>query len=604
MKIVFSGGLNENDGININEASEGQNFELIAGDTDYRPRKPFDLKGTSTLGGSISGILQLVKRDNTETTLVFDDDASTPTIYEWDGATTFTSKRTLSLVTGSKLRDEYWSLDDQIIISDISKLTPLLKWDSTTCSRLKTNLKAGSSQSVTSITRSGTTATVTTAAPHGYSSGDLAHIAGAVETDYNGEFEITVTGASTFTYTVAGSPTSPATGTITVDFGTELYAKYAIVYQGRVWLFNITTNDGASSENPHMILVSAFENQENYDTAQRAVTGTFSTNLEAFYMLTKDLKPINGAFQFQNQLVISTVDGQLFKLTGSDASDYKWVEFYSGSSAVGDESFANIGNDGVYMRKGGNVESLRSTDTFGDVKADDISRFIPDTVKDLTGALVIYDQSNQTVLFFVSGKVLVLFKDLLISDLSPWSVYKTALTAGSNNALATVKSARYMRRPGETTYSVYFGAADGKIYDFNGVGNGDAGSTDIETWRKSKIIDSDDFGQGYDPYAEILNGRIQYRRIGECELTLEFDWSDEYNVSDSTITLNGPPVGDSPPYYGGAVYYGGEFYYNEGFAYANKVSTKGFSPTGKGVSFIMKAYLNTSVRFKIDHIEI
>lgn len=68
--------------------------------------------------------------------------------------------------------------------------------------------------SVTSITRSGTTATVTTTSPHGFSTGDTIAISGATQTDYNGSFDIVVTGLSSFTYTVTGSPTTPATGTI------------------------------------------------------------------------------------------------------------------------------------------------------------------------------------------------------------------------------------------------------------------------------------------------------------------------------------------------------------------------------------------------------
>ena len=69
---------------------------------------------------------------------------------------------------------------------------------------------------VTSITRSGATATVTAASAHGLTTGDYALIAGAVETDYNGEFSVTVTNTTVFTYTVGGTPTTPATGTITV----------------------------------------------------------------------------------------------------------------------------------------------------------------------------------------------------------------------------------------------------------------------------------------------------------------------------------------------------------------------------------------------------
>lgn len=71
--------------------------------------------------------------------------------------------------------------------------------------------------SVDAITRVSSTATVTTASNHGLASNIQVTIAGAVETEYNGTFVITVTGLDTFEYTVTGTPTTPATGTITTD---------------------------------------------------------------------------------------------------------------------------------------------------------------------------------------------------------------------------------------------------------------------------------------------------------------------------------------------------------------------------------------------------
>lgn len=65
----------------------------------------------------------------------------------------------------------------------------------------------------TSITRSGATATATVTA-HGLATGDVANIAGANETDYNGNFIVTVTGVNAYTYTVANAPATPATGLI------------------------------------------------------------------------------------------------------------------------------------------------------------------------------------------------------------------------------------------------------------------------------------------------------------------------------------------------------------------------------------------------------
>jgi hypothetical protein len=72
-------------------------------------------------------------------------------------------------------------------------------------------------KNVSSITRSLTTATVTTAIAHNFSSGDSITIIGASPAGYNGTFIVTVTGGTTFTYTVPNTLSTPATGTITAN---------------------------------------------------------------------------------------------------------------------------------------------------------------------------------------------------------------------------------------------------------------------------------------------------------------------------------------------------------------------------------------------------
>ena len=68
---------------------------------------------------------------------------------------------------------------------------------------------------VTSITRNSTTATATTTNAHGLSTGNHVTIAGATPSGYNLTAAITVVTPTTFTYTVNGSLTTPANGTIT-----------------------------------------------------------------------------------------------------------------------------------------------------------------------------------------------------------------------------------------------------------------------------------------------------------------------------------------------------------------------------------------------------
>jgi hypothetical protein len=75
---------------------------------------------------------------------------------------------------------------------------------------------------VSSVTSSSTTATVTTSAAHNFETGDNICIAGATPTGYNGNVTITVTGSTTFTYTVTSGLTTPATGTITAKSNTVL----------------------------------------------------------------------------------------------------------------------------------------------------------------------------------------------------------------------------------------------------------------------------------------------------------------------------------------------------------------------------------------------
>ena len=75
-------------------------------------------------------------------------------------------------------------------------------------------LTIGSSVSVSSITRDGTTATVTCATAHGISDGDPVTIAGAAQTDYNGTFQAAYVSATVFAIEVKNSPATPATGTI------------------------------------------------------------------------------------------------------------------------------------------------------------------------------------------------------------------------------------------------------------------------------------------------------------------------------------------------------------------------------------------------------
>ena len=66
-------------------------------------------------------------------------------------------------------------------------------------------------KSISSLTSATTTATAVTASPHGFSSGQTVNIEGASPSAYNGQYVVSVSNPTTFTYTFSGG-TSPATG--------------------------------------------------------------------------------------------------------------------------------------------------------------------------------------------------------------------------------------------------------------------------------------------------------------------------------------------------------------------------------------------------------
>ncbi len=88
------------------------------------------------------------------------------------------------------------------------------------------SLTAGAAVSVTSITLSGTTATVTCGAAHNLTDGDPVNIAGANQGAYNGIFVVSYVSTTVFTFQTTAGTTTPATGTITSTPYTETYFKY------------------------------------------------------------------------------------------------------------------------------------------------------------------------------------------------------------------------------------------------------------------------------------------------------------------------------------------------------------------------------------------
>jgi hypothetical protein len=599
--ITFGGGLNETDPdeISIEECFSGFNFLLDAKRKNFEPRPPQDLVDTATNGKPIRGIMQMIDTSDTATTLI----KAGEVIYSWDGSS-FTSERSTDITTASRMSSTYWSLDDILLITDMDKNDPLFKWDGTSVLRLKTGLVKGTPAAVSQLSFAGSTATAIHST-HGFTSGDLVSIAGASESEYNGEYEITVSDADTYTYTISGSPATPITTTITADLGVELKAKYSVVKDNRVWLFNINT-DGTTL--PHAILASKFEDPENFDTAVRGTaqdaTSTFTTTTKSdpFFLLSPDLRPINGATFFLNTLVISTEGGKLYRLTGSDPSDYNFIDYYSGSAAGNELSMVNTGNDVMYAKRGGEIDRLSDTDRSGDVSVDDATIFLPTTRLLLENPRGVYDQARQRVLWFEEGFVLVFDKGIALTapNLSPWSKWTTLMPNGFQTEAAT-----FLRRPGKSTFSIYWGDAEGKIYDLNGVGReGDAGEYSIECSRRSRYIVE------LPSNFSMIEGRVLYQRSGACVGSLVFDWGEEFNETTCALPFSGTVQNGDPNFWNESdLYWGEDEYWSEGTVVGDvgldgKFASVGFSAQGRSPGFAMTISLDCTEEFKIHKVTV
>lgn len=98
-------------------------------------------------------------------------------------------------------------------------------------------LSSISSVSVSSITRSGDKATVTTGANHGYNNGDSITISGAAQSEYNGTKTVSATPAPTanqFSFTVVEYPVTPATGSFTASIAGSPKAVSSMTRSGNL----------------------------------------------------------------------------------------------------------------------------------------------------------------------------------------------------------------------------------------------------------------------------------------------------------------------------------------------------------------------------------
>lgn len=190
---------------------------------------------------------------------------------------------------------------------------------------------------VSGVTSSSTTATVTTSAAHGLYNNFWVRIGGANQSAYNGDWQITVTSPTTFTYMMAGTTASPATGTITCNrlklpmkwdgvagHAFTLCSKGQIAqnfYYMNGWNFGITQVNRAIVEySRNQLIISQVENIESYDIINGIFTFKPGTS---DYLIGVSPYQDNKTLVFLRQSVglINGVDGDVAAMSSQVLTD-------------------------------------------------------------------------------------------------------------------------------------------------------------------------------------------------------------------------------------------------------------------------------------------
>jgi len=198
------GGWNARDSLaEMNPLDAVQLINFYPTPTDVTLRKGFSQASTG-ITGQVQTLMNYAGYNGTNTLFA----VANGVIYN---ASTSVATSAFTGLSNSKFQHCMISTDGGNFMIAVNGQDAAMVYDGTRWYKMATTSTA---QTISSITRGGTgnlTATLTTAAPHGLVTNNRVVISGATESNYNGTYAITVTGASTFTYTMATAPAANAT---------------------------------------------------------------------------------------------------------------------------------------------------------------------------------------------------------------------------------------------------------------------------------------------------------------------------------------------------------------------------------------------------------
>ena len=168
--------------------------------TDVTLRKGYS-KASTGISGEVQTLMNYANPDGSHTLFAI----ANGTIYN---ASTSTATSVLTGLSNSKFQHCMITTAGGHFLLAVNGADPAILYDGTRWYKMATTDTA---VSISTITHVGAVATLTTATAHGLATGNRVSISGATSSDYNGTYYITVTGTTTFTYTMATTPAANAT---------------------------------------------------------------------------------------------------------------------------------------------------------------------------------------------------------------------------------------------------------------------------------------------------------------------------------------------------------------------------------------------------------
>lgn len=230
--------------------------------------------------------------------------------------------------------------------------------------------------SIASITRVGTTATLTTTAPHNLpvGPGNLVTISGATPAQYNGTYQVTVTGANTFTYIMVSDPGASASpvGSYVVEMNKFTYVMATDPGADASVVGSYVVAPAITGVDPKKLIhVNLYANRmffvERDSTrvwylAPNAISGAaqqldFSSLMTlGGYIMAMATWTIDNASGVNEYAVFITSEGEILMYSGTDPSNASsWVKNgrYRIGRPVGRRCFTRVASDIVLITDDG-----------------------------------------------------------------------------------------------------------------------------------------------------------------------------------------------------------------------------------------------------------